>query len=224
MKLYYHPISTTSRMVVLFSKEENIELDLEIVNLLTGDQKKPDYVKINPNSLVPVLEEGDFVLTESSAILKYLADKVNSPAYPKDLKKRARVHEMMDWFNSNLYKNMGYEVVYPQIYPHHQRPNDEAQKGTIHWGGEKNKNWLKILDSHFIGPKNNYLCGDEITLSDYFGIQIILIGNLVGYDYSDYPNISRWIKNMQMLQSWPEVHQAFDNFATSLSQKEFAKI
>jgi glutathione S-transferase len=46
---------------------------------------------------VPVLEDGDFRLTEGSAILKYLADSIDSPAYPKGLKERARVNEMMEW-------------------------------------------------------------------------------------------------------------------------------
>ena len=58
---------------------------------MTGEHMKPAYAAINPNRLVPVLEDGDFRLTESSAILKYLADKIDSPAYPKDLQEaRAR--------------------------------------------------------------------------------------------------------------------------------------
>ena len=47
---------------------------------------KPPYSGLNPNRLIPTLEDGDFVLTENSAILKYLAEKTGSPAYPKDLK------------------------------------------------------------------------------------------------------------------------------------------
>ena len=78
---------------------------------------------------MPVLEDGDFRLTESSAILKYLADKIDSPAYPKDLRKRARVNEMMDWLNTGFYRDFGYGLVYPQIFPHHKRRSDEAQAG-----------------------------------------------------------------------------------------------
>ena len=76
MKLYYHPVSTTSRPVVLFATESGIELDYQLVDLFTGEQYKPEYSAINPSHQVPVLEDGDFRLTESSAILKYLADKV----------------------------------------------------------------------------------------------------------------------------------------------------
>ena len=68
-------------------------------------------MRINPNGLVPVLEDGDFRLTESSAILKYIAEKKGSPAYPTELKARVRVNEMMDWFNASFYKNFGCGLV-----------------------------------------------------------------------------------------------------------------
>ena len=92
MKLYYHPVSTVSRPVVLFAADNAIALDYQVVDLMTGEHMGAAYAKINPSQQVPVLEDGDFRLTESSAILKYLADKVHSPAYPSDLKKRARVN------------------------------------------------------------------------------------------------------------------------------------
>ena len=104
MKLYYHPVSTTSRPVVLFAKESGIELEYQLVDLFTGAHYQPEYVAINPSRQVPVLEDGDFRLTESSAILKYLADRQGSAAYPTDLRKRARVNERMDWLNTGFYR------------------------------------------------------------------------------------------------------------------------
>ena len=97
MKLYYHPTSTTSRPIQLFAAESGIPLDLQLVDLFTGEHCQPAFDAINPNHLVPVLEDGSFRLTESSAILKYLAEKTGSPAYPRDLQQRARVNEAMDW-------------------------------------------------------------------------------------------------------------------------------
>ena len=101
----------------MFAVDQGIDLDYQVVDLFTGEHLKPEYAKINPNCMVPVLEDGDFRLTECSAILKYLADKAGSPAYPKDLKERARVNEMMDWFNSNIYKDFGYGVDLPADVP-----------------------------------------------------------------------------------------------------------
>ncbi len=111
MKLYMHPVSMTSRPVRLFIAENNIPCDEQVVDLMTGEHHKEPYVSLNPNRLVPMIEDGDFKLTESSAILKYLADKINSPAYPKDLKQRAKVNEMMDWLN-NVKKLKTNEVFY----------------------------------------------------------------------------------------------------------------
>lgn len=90
MRLHYHPVSTTSRTVVWFAQEQGIALDLQVIDLFTGEQCGERFAAINPNCLVPVLEEGDFRLTESSAILKYLADRAQSAAYPTELKARAR--------------------------------------------------------------------------------------------------------------------------------------
>jgi len=96
MKLYMHPVSVMSRPVRLFIADNKIDIDEQVVDLMTGEHKKEPYAPINPNTMVPMLEDGDFRLTESSAILKYLADKIGSPAYPKDLKQRAKVNEIMD--------------------------------------------------------------------------------------------------------------------------------
>src|SRR6185369_14696137 len=105
MKLYYHPVSTTSRPIVLFAAESSVPLDYQVVDLFSGEQYKPEYSAVNPSHQVPVLEDGDFRLTESSAILKYLAEKTRSPAYPSDLRKRARVNERMDWLNTGFYRD-----------------------------------------------------------------------------------------------------------------------
>ena len=224
MKLYYHPASTTSRMIMLFASEEGIDLDYKVVDLFTGEHLKPDFAAINPNCLVPTLEDDDFRLTESSAILKYLADKVGSTAYPKDLKERARVNAMMDWFNANLYKDLGYGMIYPQLFPHHKRPSDEIQDGTVAWGKQKAQNWLKILDDHLLGPKNLFLCGDKMSLADYFGVEIVAVGDLIRCPYSTYPNVERWLRRMKGLKSWAKVHEVSDGFAASIKDTPFITI
>ena len=137
MKLYMHPVSTTSRPIVLFMADNTIEAENVVVDLMTGEHMAEAFGEINPNHLVPVLEDGDFRLTESSAILKYLADKVDSPAYPKDLQARAKVNAMMDWLNADFYRDWGYGLIYPQIFPHHKRQSDEAQTATMDWARER---------------------------------------------------------------------------------------
>src|SRR5688572_5918841 len=76
MKLYYHPVSVTSRPVMLFLAENNIACDLQLIDLATGEHYGDAFTSVNPNRLVPVLDDDGFALTESSAILKYLAEKI----------------------------------------------------------------------------------------------------------------------------------------------------
>ena len=125
---------------------------------MTGEHYKEPYASLNPNRLVPVLEDGDFRLTESSAILKYLADKIGSPAYPKDLKQRAKVNEMMDWLNTNFYRDWGYGLCYPQIFPHHKRRSDEAHAATIEWGQKNAKSWLQDPQRPLDRPEQANIC------------------------------------------------------------------
>jgi glutathione S-transferase len=224
MKLYYHPASTTSRIVQHFAQDQGIELDYQVIDLFSGEHLQPEFAKINPNCLVPVLEDGEFRLTECSAILKYLAEKAGSPAYPKDLQARARVNEMMDWFNSNIYKDFGYGLIYPQTFPHHKRPSDAVQSGTLEWGKQKSMAWLKILDQNLIGPKKAYLCGDRITIADYLGAEFIAVGDLIRCRYTDYPNVDRWMRNMKGLKHWTRVHEVIDGFAASLKEQSFVAV
>jgi glutathione S-transferase len=211
-------------MIMLFASEEGIDLEYRLVDLFSGEHLKEDYARLNPNCLVPLLEDGDFRLTESSAILKYLADRTGSPAYPKDLKERARVNEMMDWFNANLYRDFGYGLIYSQTFPHHKRPAEAVQSGTIAWGRQKSQGWFKILDEHLLGPDKNYLCGDRITIADYLGVEIVAVGELIGCRYSAYPNVERWLQRMKSLPSWGKVHEAIDGFAASIKDQPFVAI
>lgn len=221
MKLYYHPVSTTCRPVVLFAAESGIALDYELVDLFTGAQYKPEYAAINPSCQVPMLEDGDFRLTESSAILKYLAEKAGSPAYPSDLRKRARVNERMDWFNTGFYRDFSYGFVYPQIFPFMRRPDDKVQAGSLAWHREKSLFWLKCLDQGVIG-RNRFLCGDDLTIADYLGAMMTLNGEAIGCNFAAYPNIARWLGQMKALKSWAQVNEAFYKYVVEPNKgKEF---
>ena len=222
MKLYYHPVSTTCRPILLFAAESGIELQLQLVDLFKGEHLGEAYGGINPSRQVPVLEEGHFRLTESASILKYLADSVGSPAYPKDLRERAHVNEMMDWFNTGLYRDLGYGLVYPQVLPNCKRADEKVQAATLAWGREKSGNWLKILDENLIGPRNAFVCGDSITLADYLGAAFLTVGEVIRLDYSPWPNVKRWLDRMKARPSWPKVNEGFyAHFVTPFANAPF---
>ena len=224
MKLYMHPASTTSRPVMLCIADNKLNIEQVVIDLLTGEHHQPAYSAINPNKLVPLLEDGDFRLSESSAILKYLADKFNLAVYPKDLQQRARVNEMMDWFNTQFSREFCYGLTYSQLLPHHKRPNEVVQQGTIEWARTKAEVWLDVLDNNLIGPKNNWLCGKEKTIADYFGGCLITLGEVIGCDFSAYPIITRWLKNLKSLPSWAPVNDTFYGWVNSVKGQQFTAI
>jgi len=224
MKIYYHPASTTSRPLMMFIEDNGIAAELQLVDLFTGERQGEGFAAINPNRLVPVLEDGDFRLTESSAILKYLADSIASPAYPKDLKQRARVNEMMDWINTQLCRDLAYGTVYPQIFPGHKRPSDEAQRLTVAWGQERAKQWMTVLDQRLLGADKAYLCGDQITIADYYGASFVHLAEVVGSDLSAYPNVRRWLDRMKARPTWQKVYAAIDGFAKQLPKGQLAMV
>ena len=212
MKLYMTPESTVSRPVRLFVAEHNIPVDEVMVDRVA--RYKPPYSTINPNCLVPMLEDGDLRLTESSAILKYLADKIDSPTYPKGIKQRAKVNEAMDFINTNLYRDFGYALCYPQLFPHLKLRNHEAQAAALEKGKERSKRWLKVLNDYWIGPDKNYLCGDKM----------VTIGEIIRADFSEYPNIVRWLANMEKLPSWSRINEALYGWAAAVKDQTFVTI
>jgi glutathione S-transferase len=221
MKLHMHPASITSRPVRLLIAEKGLAVDEVLVDLMTGAHHQEPFVSFNPNRLVPVLEDGDLKLTESSAILKYLAEKYDLPEYPKDLKERAKVNEVMDWFNTNLYRDWGYNLCYPQLFPHHVRPSEEGQRVVVEWGRDRSKFWLQVLNDYWLGDGRQWLVGDRITIADYLGGSIVGLADIIRFDLAPYPNVTRWLANVKTLGHWSEVSAALDGFAASVAEKEF---
>jgi len=224
MKLYHHLASTASRPIALFVAENGIPIELEVVDIFKGEHRQPAYLSINPNGLVPMLEDGDFRLTESSAILKYLADKFDSPLYPKDLRQRARVNERMDWFNTQISRDFCFGLAFAQLLPHHKRRSDEAQDATVQWGKQHSQAWLQVLNDHILGPGRNYLCGDAITIADYFGASLLTLGEVVGCDFAAYPNVQRWLARMKALKSWKTVNATLDGLTAAHKGESFVTV
>ena len=209
MKLYFHPASTTCRPIMLLAAAENIDIQFQMIDLFTGANLKPEFLAINPNGAVPLLEDGDFRLAESSAILRYLAEKCRAASYPDDPRARAHVHERMDWFNTGLYRDLGYGLIYPQVIETYRKGDEQAQRAHLAWSRDKAKHWLEILDRHHIGPTNNFVCGNEPTLADFMGACYVTLGDVIRLDYSAYPNVVRWVTNVKALPYWAKTNEPF---------------
>ncbi len=220
MKLYIHPASTMCRPVRLFSAEHALPVKEQVVDLLAGEHRQDAYTALNPNRLVPMLEDGDFRLTESSAILKYLAAKFELREYPRELRRRARVDEAMDWFNTQFLREYGHNWVFPQLFPRHRRPTHELNAGTVAWGKARARVWLGLLDTHYLA-RNRYVAGDTVTIADYFGSCLVTAGHLIGCRFEAYPRIESWLAAMKELSSWASVNEPMYALARLFEDREF---
>src|SRR5579883_2888675 len=98
MRLYHHPYSSNARRAAMAAVALDAPVELVFVNLATREQRKPEYLRMNPAGKVPLLEDGDFYLSESQAIMQYLADKTpGQTLYPAGLCARADVNRWMFW-------------------------------------------------------------------------------------------------------------------------------
>ncbi|HEX5379362.1 MAG TPA: glutathione S-transferase family protein [Phenylobacterium sp.] len=218
MKLYYDPISTTSRPVVMFLHEAKIKADLVPVSLFQDEHKTAEYAAINPNQAVPVLQDGAFTLTESSAILKHLADMAGDPSYPTDPLARARVNQAMDWFNTGFYRDFGYGLVYSRILPEYGFANPMTQADLLRRAQERSERWLAVLDAGL--ADQSFLCGDAPTIADLMGASYVSIGDWIGFDLSPWPNVGRWMSAMRERPCWTETHEAWNGLVNMLRDQQ----
>jgi glutathione S-transferase len=95
-KLYNAPQSTCSQRVRFVFNGKNIPFDEVKLNLLAGDQLKPDYLKLNPNGVVPTLDHDGRIVTDSNVITEYLDEVAPETSFtPEDPVKRARMRGLM---------------------------------------------------------------------------------------------------------------------------------
>ena len=102
MKLYYTS-GACSFAVHAFLNECGAEYETQRIEMSAGDNKKPEFLKLNSRGQVPVLVDGDAVLREGAAILMYVAEKFKSPMIPQSGAERQAALEWMMFCNSTLH-------------------------------------------------------------------------------------------------------------------------
>jgi glutathione S-transferase len=134
------------------------------------------------------------------------------------------VNERMDWFNTQLSRDYCFGLVFAQLLPHHRRRSDEAQAGAVQWGQERSKQWLQVLNDHILGPGRNYVCGDAITIADYFGAGLLTLGEVIGCDFAPYPYVQGWLARIKALTSWKSVNAVLDGITAAHKGESFVTV
>ena len=161
MQLYGKPTSINVRKVLwtLAELETNAEL------LPCGSGFAPidtaEFRQLNPNVLVPVLQDGDFVLWESNSICRYLVRKIGHPTLlGGDLQQMAKVEQWMDWQACEL--NPAWRYAFMALVRQHPDFTDPA---AITQSAQQWQQKLQILDAE-LAKTGAYICGADFTLAD----------------------------------------------------------
>ena len=124
-----------------------------------GVNDTPGYLAMNPNGLVPVIEEDGFVLYESNAIVRYLAARAGAALFPADLRQRADVDRWMEWQSTNYTPAMG-----PAFWQLVRTPEAQRDRAAIEASRAKSEKLTGVLVAHL--AKRRYLSGDAFSAAD----------------------------------------------------------
>jgi glutathione S-transferase len=157
-QLYYSP-GACSMAVHVILNELNQPVELHRVSLQEGDNRKPEFLKINPRGQVPVLVDDGLSIREGAAQIIYLLDKHKSPLLPASGKERAVALEWLCYANASLHP------AYSRAFFLKRNAKDEAAKAELMKIAVAaiNKMWADV-DAHL--AKNKYLAGDNLTAAD----------------------------------------------------------
>jgi len=159
MKLYgFGP--TRSLRALWGLRELDADFEFIPVNLLTGEHKHPDFLRLNPAGKIPVLVDGDTIVPESAAIVLYLADKYREKGLlPASLEARAQVYRWTMFAVTELEQPLWRISKHSALYPVEKRlPADIAL------AREEFLAMAAVLDSHLEGRK--FIVGDSVTAAD----------------------------------------------------------
>lgn len=159
MKLYgFGP--TRSLRALWGLKEVAADFEFVPVNLLVGEHKRPEFLRLNPAGKVPVLVDGDLIIPESAAIVLYLAEKYREKGLlPTDLGQRAQAYRWIMFAVTELEQPLWRISKHTALYPEEKRlPADIAL------AREEFAAMAAVLDSHLDGRR--FIVGDSVTAAD----------------------------------------------------------
>lgn len=201
MKLYINKLSPNVRRVrltaaVLGLKLEEIELDFT-----KGEHKTPDYLALNPNGAVPTLTDGDFVLTESRAIMQYLAaTKPESGLLPHDERGRADTTRWQFWDSSHFSPQVGTLVFQRMLKPMFGMGEPDAAK--IEEALVNVRRYGAVLNQHLEGK--SYVIANALTLADLTLASTLMYAKQVDVPLGEFPHVQSWFVRITELEAWKQ--------------------
>ncbi len=195
LKLYNWKLSPNAFKVRVVLNELNVPFELEEIEILQGAGQKTDFLSLNPNGKVPVLEEDALALWESNAIVLYLARKA-SQLLPSDPAGQALVDQWLFWQAAHYYQPIIPLAMEKMIKPMFQQAPDEEIVLT------QSREFLRLsnlLENHL--AQYEYLAG-ELSVAD-FGVASTLYPRVqLGLDVSGFKFLNEWLSKLEARDSW----------------------
>lgn len=200
MRLYYHPVSSNSRRVLLTAILFGSKLDLTVVDLLKGEHKTSDYLVINPNGKVPLLDDDDFRLWESHAIMQYLADKYgDNSLYPESLQPRADINRWLFWSAYHFTPAVGFisrERISKKMVGGAGEPDPaEIARGEVLFSAA-----AQVLDGHL--ADRQWIAQDRLTLADLAIASPLMHTEAAQLPIAEYEHLQRWFAQIRAMDAW----------------------
>jgi glutathione S-transferase len=191
MKLYDYAFSPNSRKVRAVAYELGVALQLQHVDLVKGEQRAANYLAVNPNGRVPVLVDHDFVLWESTAIIRYLSAKHGGALVPKTAQGQAEVDRWLAWQLAHLgpaMSKVAFERIVKKLTGQGTPDLDVIATGTADFA-----KLSAILDAALQGRE--YLAG-ELSLADFALGSHYSLATMCGLDLAPHPRVGAWLERV----------------------------
>jgi glutathione S-transferase len=202
MKLYeFAP--TRSIRVRWTLQELGIEYESIPVNLIAGEHRRPEFLKINPAGKIPVLVDGDLVLTESVAIVLYLAEKYPQKGLlPTNLTERAQVNRWLLFAATELEQPLWRISRHTALYP-----EDQRLPGDVPIASREFEAMAAVLEGHMQGRQ--FVVGDRVTVADFVVAYTLDWGNEARL-LDGFPQLLAYMKRMYARpKAPPRIAEAF---------------
>jgi glutathione S-transferase len=198
MKLYYFPASPNTRKAHAVAIHLELPIELQFVDLQTGEQRAPEFLTLNPTGRTPVLQDGDFILWESAAIMQYLASQVPNTLWPEDIKSRADIMRWQSWQLAHWHQAcqpLQYENMVKQLV---QLGDPDPQ--VVRQATERFHKEAIALENHLADRK--FLVNDTLTLADFAVASDLTYAVPGRFPLDDYPHIRSWYARIEQLPAW----------------------
>jgi glutathione S-transferase len=200
MRLYHNPLSSNARRAVVtaFALGRK-DVELMFVDLAKGQQRTPEYLRMNPMGKVPTLDDDGFFLTESHAIMAYLADQTpGQTLYPTDPRARADVNRWMFWNAHHFAPAVGI-LGFENMVKRFVGGGDPDPKEVARGEGLV-KQLAGVLDAHL--ATHPFLHGDALTLADIAVATPLIATVPAKLPVSGFANLQAWYGRLQALDAW----------------------